>query len=97
MPIGLFEDIAYEPQQAQLAPVQTLFLYTDGLTEARNARRELFGRERVRQLLARCSAMPPEELVDAVVAEVLAYSQDAERSDDLTLLPIRLGISNNQS
>lgn len=41
--------------------------------------------------------MPPEELVDAVVAEVLAYSQDAERSDDLTLLPIRLGISNNQS
>ena len=47
MPIGLFEDIAYEPQQAQLAPGLTLFLYTDGLTEARNARRELFGRERV--------------------------------------------------
>lgn len=89
MPVGLFDDFAYEAQQMTIAPGDTLFLYTDGLTEARNAQGELFGLQRVLQLAARCDGMEPKAMVDAVVAEVKHYAEHTEQSDDLTLLAIK--------
>ena len=92
LPIGLFNDFKYEMQETTMQPGDTLFLYTDGLTEARNIRRELFGRERVLRLM---SSLPLREglgvgqFVDNIVMEVQRFADGAEQSDDLTLLAIR--------
>jgi sigma-B regulation protein RsbU (phosphoserine phosphatase) len=72
-----------------MQPGDTLFLYTDGLTEARNIRRELFGRERVMRLMETCDTTDAKAFVDSIVMEVQRFADGAEQSDDLTLLAIR--------
>lgn len=89
MPLGVFSDFDYQPQEATMAPGQTLTLYTDGLTEALNAQHKLFGRRRAMQLIARCSGQTPRQIVDAVVSEVSEYAGTTEQSDDMTLFAIR--------
>ncbi len=89
IPIGLFSDFRYQMETMTLQPGQTLFLYTDGLTEARNGSGAFFGRQRVSELMARCADMAPKEMVDTVIAEVEQFAGATEQSDDLTLLAIR--------
>ena len=102
LPIGLFSDFNYEMQETVMPPGAILFLYTDGLTEARRgysnnatsqregqAGSKLFGRKRVREMLEGCGDMSPKQLVDKVIAEVARFSEHTEQSDDLTLLAIK--------
>lgn len=88
MPIGLFDDFIYEPQETTIAPGMMLTLYTDGLTEAFNAQEQQFGRERFVQLIRRCGGMTPKELVDTAITEVQHFAINTEQSDDLTLLVV---------
>ena len=89
LPIGVFSDFKYKMQEITMQPGATLFLYTDGLTEARNTQHELFGRERLMQMMTECSAMDPKQLIETVIARVGQFSGDTEQSDDLTLLAVR--------
>lgn len=89
IPIGLFDDFDYQMQNATMLPGSTLFLYTDGLTEARNAGRRLFGHKRLTELMAHCAEKNPQEIVSTVIAEVEQFAGPTEQSDDLTLLVIR--------
>jgi len=89
IPIGLFNDFKFQMQKATMQPGSTLFLYTDGLTEARNASRELFGQKHLEELMERCTGMSPKEMIDTVIAEVKEFTGPTEQSDDLTLLAIR--------
>ena len=88
-PIGLFADCHYEVQETVLLPDTMLFLYTDGLTEARNRERKQLGRERVLRQLAPCRQMPPEQVLQQMKDEVASFAEGAEQSDDLTMLAIR--------
>ena len=92
LPLGVFPDTEFEPQECTLSPGSMLFLYTDGLTEAMNSCREAFGRPRVQQVLSTCLAnghMTPEGMVHAVSEAAHSFAQDAPQSDDLTMLLIR--------
>ena len=89
LPIGVFEDIQYKTEEINIPPDCTIFLYTDGLTEAKNSARKLFGMERVEKVLATCNDMRPEQILGIVREEVQRYVGDAEQSDDLTMLAIR--------
>ena len=95
IPIGLFDDYKYQMQETTMQPGSTLFLYTDGLTEGRDAKHGFFGYERVEVLMSHCADMSPKELVDTVIAEVEQFAGDTEQSDDLTLLAIRYTPSEN--
>ena len=64
-----------------------LFLYTDGLTEAMNVRREQFGLKRVQETVVENDSC--EALVTHVTKAVHDFAEGAEQSDDLTLLAIR--------
>ena len=91
LPVGVFGDTKYTLQQTTLEAGSTLLLYTDGLTEAKNSRREMFGLERVMERLRvtgyglRESQMLIEDMTEAVHA----FVGEAQQSDDLTLLAIR--------
>ena len=97
LPIGLFDDFNYEMQSLVMKPESTLFLYTDGLTEARNAKGKLFGREKVMQMIAECGTTDPEQLVEAVINQWRQFIGTTEQSDDLTLLALRYTPSQEQS
>ena len=76
LPLGLMEEAEFEPMQLQLVRGDRLTLFTDGLLEARNAAGELFGFERIADLLAR----PREAL------EVVEAAQRFGQDDDITVL-----------
>ncbi len=88
LPIGLFRDFKYTMQEMVLTPGSSLFLYTDGLTEARNSQNQLFGRKSVGHLLDHCCGMSSKETVEKIIAEVDIFSEHTQQSDDLTLMAI---------
>ena len=73
-------------------PQTTIFLYTDGLTEAENAQHDQFGKERVvsktEEMLA-AQEHKPLPLISAVQEDVNAFVNGAEQSDDMTMLAIQ--------
>jgi sigma-B regulation protein RsbU (phosphoserine phosphatase) len=88
LPVGLFEDFEYEMQTMQMQPGSALFLYTDGLTEARNAKGKLFGRDRVGQMIAEAGSTNPKQLVETTIGCWQKFIGETEQSDDLTLLAL---------
>jgi len=89
LPVGALSDWSYEGQQTQLKPGDMLFLYTDGLSEAKNSTGELLGRKRVQQLASEHYQDTAQQLVGLMEAEVHRHAGDAEQSDDITMLAIK--------
>jgi sigma-B regulation protein RsbU (phosphoserine phosphatase) len=70
---------------------ETLFLYTDGLTDAVNPGGELFGKDRLVGTLDGAAQRSPEEIVDHVWHDILEFSAGAPAADDKTCLVLRRG------
>ena len=87
LPVGAMPDWKFTAQETIIAPGTTLFLYTDGVDEAENVDRQLFGKERVRETL-RSSTQNPRELIEYVSQAVGKFVGDTEQSDDLTMMAI---------
>ena len=89
LPIGIFDNFNYEMQETMLESGSTLFLYTDGLTEAMNKSHKLFGAERMMNLLNTAEDLPPRQLLGKMNMEVYSFMDGMEQSDDLTMMAIR--------
>jgi sigma-B regulation protein RsbU (phosphoserine phosphatase) len=91
IPVGIIADMKYVTQECTLTSGSTLFLYTDGLTEAMDPDYQQFGKDRVTPLVASCckQGMTPRQILDAVLEGVHAFVKDADQSDDLTMLALR--------
>ena len=89
LPIGLFDEVKYNMMETYLQPNSTIFLYTDGLTEAKNCEHKQFGIKQVEEVLATCTDMQPQELLETIDKAVRGFVGGAEQSDDLTMLAIR--------
>jgi serine phosphatase RsbU (regulator of sigma subunit) len=89
-PLCVVDGYAYTTQHLQLQPGDRLCMVTDGVTEAMNARGDLFGAARLQTALTR---IKPEDSANAAVKhlrrEVAGFVQGAEASDDLTILVLR--------
>lgn len=94
-PLCVLEDFDYPVEHVQLAIGDTLFLLTDGITEAMNANKELYGMERVKRVLNNVAPdQRPDAFVKAMREDVRTFVGSTDPSDDLTLLVLRwLGTS----
>jgi sigma-B regulation protein RsbU (phosphoserine phosphatase) len=88
LPVGVFDDVKYGMQEMLLEPDSTIFLYTDGLTEAKNIERKQFGIKRIEEVLITNCHLHPQQLLEAISHQVHMFVGDAEQSDDLTMLAI---------
>ncbi|MBQ4386687.1 MAG: SpoIIE family protein phosphatase [Prevotella sp.] len=88
LPVGVMPDWNFTEQETEMTSGSILFLYTDGLTEAENARQELFGEQRVDDVITHFVGSP-EELIEAITGAVHLFVGDTEQSDDLTMLAIK--------
>ena len=86
--VGIQPDLVFEPREIQLESGDTLVLYTDGVTEAFDPDRELFGEERLLEAL-REVAPSSKEMLERVLASVRTFARGAPQSDDIALLAIR--------
>lgn len=91
IPIGIIPGYDYKEITLHITPGVSLFLYTDGVTEAENKEKQLFGDDRLLDSLRRCGKnATAEQMVKTVVEDVHLHSNGVDQSDDLTILCIRL-------
>lgn len=81
--------VAYKETKTQLAPGDEIFLYTDGVTEAHNVRRELFGDDRLKAVLDQSTSSSVTDRIQDVMKAVKTFAGDAPQADDITMLALR--------
>ena len=92
IPVGFMPTWKYVLQETQIMPGTTILLFTDGLTEAMNANKDLFQDERVREVASQALArgqQEPRQLIAQMTDAVHQFVGDAEQSDDLTMMAIQ--------
>jgi len=88
LPLGMFMETEFSATRVQLEPGDTLFLYTDGLSEAPGKSDE-YGVDRVMTLVRQQAARRPSELITACLDDVRAFTNGTPRFDDMTVLAVR--------
>ena len=89
MAMGVMSDLHYADGQITLQPNDTLFLYTDGISEAMNRDGREFTEKRLHASLSDSHQQPVEVVVSMVTAAVTAFVDGAPQSDDITCLVVR--------
>jgi len=92
IPIGVRRNWKYSLQESKIFTGTTIFLFTDGLTEAMDANREQFKMERVDEVARQAlnnHQQEPKQIIDVMTDAVHQFVGDAEQSDDLTMMAIQ--------
>lgn len=87
--LGAMEGITYQGDRLQLESGESLFLYTDGVTEAMDLGENLFSEERLQQELSRLTQKPIQEILETLLERVKAFSREAPQSDDITMMVLQ--------
>ncbi|MCP5063762.1 MAG: SpoIIE family protein phosphatase [Ignavibacteriae bacterium] len=91
MIIGVMETIVpYESERIQLEKDDTLILFTDGVTEAMDTNDEEYSDERLEEFCLQNSSFNSQEILENILNDVANYSKDAEQSDDITCMVIKI-------
>lgn len=88
LPLGVFNNFRFNTEEFILPADSTLFLYTDGLTEAKNTSHKQFTLRRVTEKLETMSTASSKQLIADMEQSVQHFVDGAEQSDDLTMLAI---------
>lgn len=87
--LGPMTDMEYEAERLTLIPGDTLFLYTDGVTEATNWEDDLYGEPELLQALQRAPKEDLAAMVHYIRAEVTRHANGAPQSDDVTMVAVK--------
>lgn len=87
--MGAFEQIDLEESEIDIAPGDMIIFYTDGVTEAMNAKEELFGEERLQSVIEARPHAGAQEMLDAIVAAVNEYTDETPQADDFTIFIVK--------
>jgi serine phosphatase RsbU (regulator of sigma subunit)/anti-sigma regulatory factor (Ser/Thr protein kinase) len=88
MPLGLMPGMFYEEKDVTLAPGENILFYSDGLVEAHNQKREMFGFPHLKELLE--GDLDGTPAIDFLLAELATFTgSDWEQEDDVTLVTLQ--------
>jgi len=86
---GLFlagmEGVVYNQDEIRLSSGDRILLYTDGVTEAHNAKAELFGEKRLMKILESMRGQNGEDVLSAIIHEIDAFAENTGQFDDITM------------
>ena len=88
LPLGVLPEQTYTTQDVIIDPGTTIFLYTDGLTEAEDTEHQLFGEQRMIDVAESLKNYAPQEVIGQMEKAVKTFVGTADQSDDLTMLAI---------
>ena len=88
IPVGVMPGWKFTAQETTIDPNTTIFLYTDGLTEAEDSDHKQFQEKRIFEVISKTQNVP-RQLIEAMTAAVHEFVGEAEQSDDLTMLAIQ--------
>jgi sigma-B regulation protein RsbU (phosphoserine phosphatase) len=89
MVVGAFPVAEYSESRVELRSGDLLVFFTDGVSEPENAYGDMYGEERLAELVCRCAHLTEDQIVDAVWKGVREWSGEGELADDMTLLLAR--------
>jgi sigma-B regulation protein RsbU (phosphoserine phosphatase) len=87
--LGKFIHLDYDTRKVRLQPGDTLFLYTDGVSEAMDAENNQYGDERLKSYLETVVGSDIEAIVKGNMGDLKKHTGEAPQSDDITLLALR--------
>lgn len=93
LPLGVIRESDYTEQANELHPGQIIAIGTDGIWEARNREGTMFGKERFKDVLRENSALSAQAIMDAVFEAVRVYTGGARADDDITLVIVKYGFT----
>ena len=91
-PLGMKDDSTYEERTIRLTKGDILFMLTDGFTEAMNDRQEVFGTDRIEEVLRPGSidALPAQVIIDRLTTAVQSHAANAPQHDDMTMVVVKV-------
>ncbi|NTW02729.1 MAG: SpoIIE family protein phosphatase, partial [Oscillochloris sp.] len=90
LPLGIIPNTTYSQIELDLHPGDTLLFYTDGIVEAHDQARNLFGFDRLEALVSRWGHLLPDDLIALILVEVNRFAEGTPTHDDMTLVAIRV-------
>ncbi len=90
LPLGVMEDAVYEEYQKQISSGQIILIGTDGIKEAINDRGEMFGTQRLLQVICDTADQPALKILDAVFGSLDRFCHPLKLDDDATLVVIKV-------
>jgi anti-sigma regulatory factor (Ser/Thr protein kinase) len=94
---GPMQGVRYDCEQFTLSPGDSLFLYTDGVTEAMNHNEDLFSEQRLEKDLTIYSGFTIKETLNNIMGSIQRFADGAPQSDDITMMMIKYSGSGNES
>lgn len=85
-PLGVMEDYPYDVIEYVLAPGEMAVIYTDGVSEAMNPNSDLYGMERIREIVAGCNSGSAAELGKTLREDVRRHAAGRDQNDDITMM-----------
>ena len=89
-PLGMFPNVTYEEFSAATQPGDVLVFVSDGIGDAENEQEEMYGQERLADLLCASRDLPAAEIADAILADVTRFQGAHDRFDDETIIVLRV-------
>jgi serine phosphatase RsbU (regulator of sigma subunit) len=91
LPLGVMAGEIYEEKHIKLQPGDVLLFLTDGIVEAMNRQRELYGFPRLEAVLEDCAAQDAQTIMDSVFDSVFEFMEGMPPHDDMTLVVVKVG------
>jgi sigma-B regulation protein RsbU (phosphoserine phosphatase) len=89
LPLGLFKNKSWEHGVVTLNPGDVLSIYTDGISEAQNARGLFFGDSRLKKILRRNNNASAQTIMDSILRDVDNFQGEMNQADDMALMVIK--------
>jgi sigma-B regulation protein RsbU (phosphoserine phosphatase) len=89
MPVGLLDACEYEQGTVAMQPGDAVLCFSDGISEATNAKGEMWEETEVEKIVQACGGLSAKQMIDRLVAMTDAFAGDAEQADDMTVVAIR--------
>lgn len=91
------ETVKYKIQKTYLEPGDKIYLYTDGVTEAINLNEEMYGEERLKNVLNTIKDKNPKETLETIKEDMDSFTGSAEQFDDITMLMVKFNGETNEN
>ena len=89
-PVGLFDFSEYEQGEVLLQPGDSVLCFSDGISEATNARNEMWTESEVEAIFRTCQEMSAQQTIEVLVEATDRFTGEAQQADDMTLVAIRV-------
>jgi CHASE2 domain-containing sensor protein len=90
MAIGVMDAIEFHKNQIAVSPGDVFVLYSDGVTETRNMKKEEFGDARLKEVVSKYKEKSAKEITDSIYNELIQFRKNAPQHDDITIMALKI-------